>query len=106
MNVREWSGQSTNLPIHTVAVLMGSISAALIVIALLLAFNRLIYQAASHFLHHGIYNVIRQGFGKGEAKQETTAVKNMEFLLDDKPLPEHSTADGDFFPMLKKRNTD
>jgi len=40
MNVREWSGTGTNPPMHTVLVLMCSTSAAVIVVALLLAFNK------------------------------------------------------------------
>lgn len=40
MNVREWSGTDTNVPMHTALVLMCGISAAVILIALLLAFNK------------------------------------------------------------------
>lgn len=40
INVREWSGTSSNPSLHSVFVYMGSISVAVIVVALLLAFNR------------------------------------------------------------------
>ncbi|KAI9713536.1 MAG: hypothetical protein M1820_000918 [Bogoriella megaspora] len=44
MNVREWSGTPTNLPIDTIWVLMGSISAVAIVIALILAFFKPVWR--------------------------------------------------------------
>lgn len=40
INAREWSGTSSNPSLHSVFVYMGSISVAVIVVALLLAFNR------------------------------------------------------------------
>ena len=40
MNVSDWSGQETNLSLHTIMLIAGLISAAVIVIALLLAFSR------------------------------------------------------------------
>lgn len=40
INAREWSGDSTNLGIHTIFVYMGCISLAVIVVALLVAFNK------------------------------------------------------------------
>lgn len=40
MNAREWSGAPTNLGLHTMVVLMCTISAAVIVATLLVAFNR------------------------------------------------------------------
>lgn len=51
MNVREWSGQNTNVPMHTVLVLMCSVSAAVIVVALLLAFNKPVRDRAYHSYH-------------------------------------------------------
>lgn len=46
INVREWSGTSSNPSLHSVFVYMGSISVAVIVVALLLAFNRPTRKAA------------------------------------------------------------
>ncbi|KAI4248261.1 MAG: hypothetical protein L6R42_009342 [Xanthoria sp. 1 TBL-2021] len=40
INAREWSGDSTNLGIHSIFVYMGCISLAVIVVALLVAFNK------------------------------------------------------------------
>jgi len=40
MNVRDWSGTETNKALHTVLALMGSISIAVIIVALFLAFTR------------------------------------------------------------------
>ena len=40
INAREWSGVSTNPSLHRILVYMGSISLAVIIIALLVAFNR------------------------------------------------------------------
>ncbi|KAJ9631096.1 hypothetical protein H2203_001627 [Taxawa tesnikishii (nom. ined.)] len=40
MNAREWSGASTDPTLHTIGVLMGSISISVIAITLLLAFNK------------------------------------------------------------------
>lgn len=40
INAREWSGTSTNPRLRTIFVYMGSISVAVIIIALLVAFNR------------------------------------------------------------------
>ncbi|KAL8696229.1 MAG: hypothetical protein Q9224_002904, partial [Gallowayella concinna] len=40
INAREWSGESHNLGIHTIFVYMGCISLAVIVVALLVAFNK------------------------------------------------------------------
>ncbi|KAL8799139.1 MAG: hypothetical protein Q9182_006114 [Xanthomendoza sp. 2 TL-2023] len=40
INAREWSGESHNLGIHTIFVYMGSISLAVIIVALLVAFNK------------------------------------------------------------------
>lgn len=51
MNVREWSGQNTNMPMHTVLVVMCSVSAAVILIALLLAFNKQVRNRAYHGYH-------------------------------------------------------
>ena len=41
INAREWSGVSENLRLHTILSYMGSISIAVIVVALLVAFNKL-----------------------------------------------------------------
>ncbi len=41
MNAREWSGVSTNMNLYSIFTYMGSISLGVIVIALLVAFNRL-----------------------------------------------------------------
>lgn len=40
INAKEWSGESKNLGIHTIFVYMGCISLAVIVVALLVAFNK------------------------------------------------------------------
>lgn len=40
INAREWSGTSTNLSLHTIFVYMGTISLAVIIVALLVAFNK------------------------------------------------------------------
>ena len=40
INAREWSGESDNLPLHTIFIYMGTISLAFIIVALLAAFNR------------------------------------------------------------------
>ena len=40
MNVREWSGTDTNVTIQTAFTYMGAISIAVIIVALLVAFNR------------------------------------------------------------------
>ena len=40
INAREWSGQSSNLSLHTIFVYMGTISLAVIIFALLVAFNK------------------------------------------------------------------
>ena len=110
MNVREWSGQSTNLPIHTVAVLMGSISAAVIMVALLLAFNKPIYQAVSHLLQHGIKlpGVNRTPSSGGpEMEPEFDKGRSMPLLNRfEGTLPQHVTLDSDMFSIPRKRNTD
>ncbi|KAI9679132.1 MAG: hypothetical protein M1822_007342 [Bathelium mastoideum] len=107
MNVREWSGQPTNLPIHTVGVLMGSISAALILIALVLAFNKPIYQLVSYALQHGIRlpfpNPISR-LRQWQMKQEYGS-RYMASRRETK-LPQGILANGDLIPTLKKRNTD
>ena len=41
INAREWSGVTQNLRLHTILTYMGSISIAVIVVALLVAFNKL-----------------------------------------------------------------
>ena len=109
MNVREWSGQPTNLPIHTVGVLMGSISAALIVVALLLAFNKPIYQVVSYALQQGIKfpaiirkpdsQVPRTELGYGKERNKWLRSRH------DMGLPQRITTDGDTVPVLRKRNT-
>lgn len=38
MNVRDWSGEKSNKPLRSVIILMGSISAVIIVVAVLFAF--------------------------------------------------------------------
>ncbi|KAF2232829.1 hypothetical protein EV356DRAFT_238033 [Viridothelium virens] len=110
MNVREWSGQSTNLPIHTVGVLMGSISAALIVVALLLAFNKPIYQAVAHTLQQGIklpfvnqMPDLRMPWRTPENHRRGSMWRPNRY---EKTLPQHVTVDGDIMPMVRKRNTD
>jgi Mg2+ and Co2+ transporter CorA len=44
MNTREWSGTSSNLDLHEIFLIAGCVSAAVIIGALLLAFNRVIRQ--------------------------------------------------------------
>lgn len=46
INAREWSGVSQNLRLHTIFTYMGSISIAVIVVALLVAFNKFTRRAA------------------------------------------------------------
>lgn len=40
INAREWSGESTNLSLHAIFLYMGTISLAVIIVALLVAFNK------------------------------------------------------------------
>ncbi len=40
INAREWSGTSTNLSLHNIFIYMGTISLAVIIVALLVAFNK------------------------------------------------------------------
>ena len=51
MNVREWSSQSTDPDFHHIFVIAGCVSAAIIIIALLLAFNKPIRQRVARFFH-------------------------------------------------------
>jgi hypothetical protein len=54
MNVSDWSGQETSLSLHTVMLITGLISAAVIVIALLLAFSRSLRNKVAIALRRGL----------------------------------------------------
>ncbi|KAI9654644.1 MAG: hypothetical protein M1821_005851 [Bathelium mastoideum] len=107
MNVREWSGQPTNLPLHTVGVLMGSISAALILIALVLAFNKPIYQVVSYALQHGISLPFSNPISRLRRWQEEQEFGSRYLASrNETELPQDTLTNGDLIPALRKRNTD
>ncbi|KAL8811206.1 MAG: hypothetical protein Q9200_001989 [Gallowayella weberi] len=78
INAREWSGESHNLGIHTIFVYMGSISLAVIIVALLVAFNKHTRRLAQRFWQMSAGPVQRmwmKGRERGARKQECEVEK-------------------------------
>jgi hypothetical protein len=65
MNVREWSGVQSNVQVHTVLVLMCAVSAAVISLALLLAFNKPVRDRA-----YWLYDALKEWWNKEGNSQE------------------------------------
>ncbi|KAF1987167.1 hypothetical protein K402DRAFT_420401 [Aulographum hederae CBS 113979] len=60
MNAREWSGQQSNMTLHAIFLIAGLISAAVIITALLLAFNKPIRDRARGVIRRGVKIPLRK----------------------------------------------
>ncbi|KAK3082341.1 hypothetical protein LTS18_004253 [Coniosporium uncinatum] len=66
MNAREWSGQDSDPDLSHIGILMGSISAAVIIIALLVAFNKNIHTFLTVALKERLLDFIQRDSAAGD----------------------------------------
>lgn len=88
INAREWSGVSTNWSLHSIFLYMGSISVGVIIIALLVAFNR------------PTRRLVREAW-----KQAARPVQRLWVKLKDKGARQHTDEIGELREALEAQRT-